>query len=104
MSPIETEMTAAQVARAAGNEGRARVCARRAVGHAARAFYARTGVAQPGDALAQLKHLRDDARLPEALRAAAGRLTVKVDHDHHLPFADDPLADARTLIQFLTAP
>jgi hypothetical protein len=41
---IEAELEKADLARLSGNEGRARVCARRAAGIAARAFLTRHGV------------------------------------------------------------
>ncbi len=99
---VERELKAAEAARAAGNEGRARVCARRAAGYAIRAHYRRTAhTGWGGDALKQLSRLRDDPALPEALRARAARLVTKVDHDHRLPFDDDPLEDARAIIAYL---
>lgn len=101
---IEAELAAAQQARAAGQEGRARVCARRAAGLALRAYYQRRpaagAAAWGGDALAQLHRLRADADAPAAVRAMAERLTTVVDFDHQLPFAEDPLADAAALVRF----
>ncbi len=91
-------------ARAAGNAGKARVCARRAAGLAIRAHYQRTrGAGWGGDAYAQLVYLREDEQADDALRAAAARLTTKVDHDHQLPFDEDPLDDARRIVSALSA-
>jgi len=50
--------------------------------------------------LKQLNRLRADPEVPEALRAAAGRLCTRVDHDHQLPFDDDPLEDARAIVEW----
>jgi hypothetical protein len=105
MTPHE-EMRAAEAARAAGNEGKARVCARRGAGYAVRMHYRRVnGAGWGGDAFHQLKVLRDDVTQPEALRAAARRLTTQVNHDHAMPFAEDVLDDARALISaYVEAP
>lgn len=97
----EAELERAWAARRAGNEGRARVCARRAAGWALRAWYQRqAGPAWGGDALAQLKRVQQDAAVPAPVRAMAGRLTTVVDHRHQLPFPEDPLADARDILDF----
>ena len=98
---IETELAQARKAREAGNEGQARVCARRAAGIAIREWYKRRiGSGWSGDALKQLQRLQEDRLVPEAIRAAARRLTTKVDLDHKLPFEDDPIEDARRIIEF----
>ena len=99
-SRIASELALGQAATAA-NPGRARVCARRAAGWAIRAWYqAREGPAWSGDAMKQLHRLRADAAAPAALREAAERLTTRVDHDHQLPFDNDPLEDARGIIEW----
>lgn len=99
---LEQELTRAQQARAEGNEGRARVCARRAAGLAIRAYYQRRdGIQWGGDAMTQLKRLQNDEAVPEAIRAAAVRLTTVVDFDHKLPFEEDPVEDARGVVEFV---
>jgi hypothetical protein len=104
MNKIQQELEMAAQARAAGNEGKARVCARRAAGLAIREHYRRArGAGWGGDAYAQLVHLREDDQADAALRAAAARLTTKVDHDHQLPFSQDPLDDARLIVSALRA-
>ncbi len=103
MTP-QAELQAAIAARAEGNEGKARVCARRAAGYAIRAHYQHLkGPTWTGSALQQLRTLRDDDEQPEALRAAARRLTTQVNHDHAMPFEEDVLADARLLVAALGA-
>src|SRR5574341_1794554 len=100
---VETELDQAQKAREAGNERQARVCARRAAGAAIRDWYRRrleTG--WHGDALKQLQRLQADPLAPENVRAAARRLTTRVDFDHALPFESDPIADARLIVSSLT--
>ena len=99
---IDAELALGRAA-VAGNPGRARVCARRAAGWAIRAWYrAREGPGWGGDAMKQLHRLRADPAVPPALRAAAERLTTQVDHEHQLPFRDDPLEDARAIIAHVT--
>jgi len=101
---IEAELKRAEAARAAGNEGQARVCARRAAGLAIRAYYQKQGAAGwGGDAWTQLNRLKDDAAAPAEMRAKAVRLTTQVDHNHTLPFPEDVLEDARDLITFASA-
>lgn len=98
---IEAELQAAEMAQEAANDGRARVCARRAAGLAIRAWYQQQeGPAWSGDAMKQLVRLRADAAVPPKVRQAAVRLTTKVDFDHTLPFDDDPVEDARSIIRY----
>jgi len=94
---VEAELLLARAARVSGHEGRARVCARRAAGQAIRAH---SGI--EGDALKQLKWLAGSHAIPDSVRAAARRLSTKVDTDHNLPFTEDPLEDARLIIAHLT--
>lgn len=101
---IQAELDAAQAAHAAGNEGRARVHARRAAGKAAEIY--RTVYFPGGLRLNGFRHLQRvaaDKKLPPDLRAAAERLTVHVTPDHTLPHDEDPLEDARTLAAALLA-
>jgi hypothetical protein len=44
------------------------------------------------------------SELPAELREAARRLTVHVTADHVLPHPEDPLVDARTIVDNLTRP
>ena len=101
LTRIESELALGR-ASAAGNPGRARVCARRAAGWAIRAWYqAREGPGWGGDALKQLRRLRADPAVPAALRAAAERLSTRVDHEHRLPFKEDALDDARGIVAWV---
>jgi hypothetical protein len=101
---IDSELKRAEEARAAGNEGQARVCARRAAGLAIRAYYQQQGAANwGGDAWTQLNRLKNDAAVPDAIRAMAVRLTTQVNHNHQLPFEEDVLEDARALVAFSSA-
>lgn len=90
---IEAELALARAARAGGNEGKARVCARRAAGLAIKECYG-----WPGDALKRLKRLQVEPGVPAAVREAAQRLTTKVDQNHKVPFDNDPIEDALLII------
>lgn len=99
---IPAELTHAREAEAAGNPGQARVCARRAAGWATRVWYQRReGAGWRGDAVKQLRRLRDDPAAPDLIRQAAERLTTKVDENHALPFDNDPVDDARLIVEFV---
>jgi hypothetical protein len=99
---IADELAQGRAAQAAGNAGRARVCARRAAGLAIKAWYqVRLGSEGCGDAMTQLKRLRAEAHVPAAVQAAAARLSTKVGFDHALPFSDDPLVDAELIIAYV---
>jgi hypothetical protein len=98
------EIELAERFRREGNEGRARVCARRAAGWAIRpTFRQATGQTPPGDVVALLRWYRDLPEAPTDLRFAAGRLAVAVTTDHKLPHEEDPLEDARHLVRSLTS-
>jgi len=98
-------MAAGRLAQQSGNLGRARVCARRAAGLGLKAWYQRRGeAAWGGDAMRQLARLQADPLTPVEVRAAAARLTTRVDFDHQLPFDDDPLEDAERILAWLEAP
>jgi hypothetical protein len=103
---ILAELQQAEAARIAGNEGRARVCARRAAGLAAREFLSEQET-RSSDAL-QNRHQSESAfdllqRLAELpglsadLRQAAVYLTLRVTEDFILPVDVDLVAEARKL-------
>ena len=95
---IEKEFELADQARAKGNEGQARVCARRAAGIAVRESLTRRGM-PVGNASAYdlLKLLKDDPLLPPDLKLIADHLTLRVTEEFKLPVDADLIAEARTL-------
>ena len=100
---LEEELNAAERARTAGEEGKARVCARRAAGWAAADYYQRVaGPSQPNGAVECLRWFTGRPEVPADLRQAAFRLTVHVTPDHVLPHPQDPLVDARMIVDGLT--
>jgi hypothetical protein len=101
-SQIDHELQEAARFRAEGRAGRARVCARRAAGWAIGPTYRRsTGGEPPTNAMTLLRWYRDLTAAPERLRRAADRLTTRVTRDHDLPHPEDPVEDARMLIDAL---
>jgi hypothetical protein len=99
---IEQELAAAQAAQQNGNDGKTRVCARRAVARATEAWIAqRPSPPWHGDAMAHLRHIQQDASFPLPIRQAAERLSTSVTHQHAAPFTADPIADARLIIAHL---
>jgi len=101
---IEQELAAAQAARQDGNEGKARVCARRAVARAAEARVAHLPSPRwRGDAMAYLRKIQQDLSFPLPIRQAAERLVTSVTRQHAAPFTTDPIADARLIIAHLSS-
>jgi len=101
---IERELAAAQAAFQVGNDGKARVCARRAVGLATEAWLEHHPDRQwRGDAMEYLRQIQQDAIFPASIREAAERLTTPVPKQHEAPFTADPIGDAKLIIAHLTA-
>jgi hypothetical protein len=102
LEQIEKELAMARAALQAGNEGKARVCARRAAGQAITWMLSKFSRDNWGDdAMSQLTHLRDDASFPTEVREAAVRLTTKISQQFDYPFTNDPLADAEVIIKHI---
>ena len=96
---IEAELEHAELARLTGNEGRVRVCARRAAGIAARKFLARHALRlRDRSAYTSLQALAEFPGLAPDLRIAALHLVTRVNEEFTLPVDADLIADARKLI------
>jgi hypothetical protein len=96
------ELDSAERARLAGNEGRARVCARRAAGMAAQTFLTRHRVRTDGaNFYNALLALSQFPRLTPDLKTAVAHLTLRVNETFSLPPDVDLIADARTLCEQL---
>ncbi len=95
---IEKEFELAKQARVKGNEGQARVCARRAAGIVIRDYLTRKG-AHPGNASAYdlLNLLKTDPLLSPDLKLIADHLTLRVTEEFKLPVDVDLVAEARKL-------
>jgi hypothetical protein len=95
---IQTELKMAEDARGVNNEGRARVCARRAAGIAAREYLSRIGkkVRTPS-AFDVLTLIAGDQGLPESIREKAKILVQPVDEDFKLPKHVDLIQEAKDI-------
>lgn len=99
---IRAEFEKADRARLKGNEGQARVCARRAAGIAAREYLVRQGrLVRTPSAYDVLQQVAADADVPASVRESAARLTLRVDEEFRLPLDVDLLAEARRLCEGL---
>ena len=104
---IRIELEMANTARAAGNEGRARVCARRAAGLAARDFlylHQKSPFAgaqerlRSNSAYSALQTLATFPGLAPDLKKAAVNLTTRVTPDFQIPNGIDLIDEAHKLI------
>ncbi len=95
-SEIEDEFNKAAQARERGNEGQARVCARRAAGVAIREYLSRGGIRPPSASAYDLLNLiKEDTLLPPDLKLLADHLTVRVTEEFKLPIDVDLVEEAR---------
>jgi hypothetical protein len=96
------EIQMAVEVRARGNEGQARVCARRAAGVVLREYFQRRGLpVRSTSAYDLLKDLLSLPGLPEPVYLAAEYLTLRVTEEFKLPVDVDLIQEARTLAESL---
>jgi hypothetical protein len=96
------ELFTAEAARSAGNEGRARVCARRAAGLIVGEYYQRLGRPPASrNAVGRLQFLAAQPDTPPPVRAVAGYFLLRITTDHELPVEVDLIAQARWLAKAL---
>lgn len=95
---VETELSAARLARSSGNEGKARVCARRATGKALRA----AGISSEPP-LAAIRFWISSRKLPDEIEKACANLLRTVDENYSLSDGVDLISDAETVIRYLTS-
>lgn len=89
-------------ARQQGNEGQARVCARRAAGAAIRAYLDMKGYfAPPSSAYELCRLLLDCPDVQSEARTIAARLLLRVNEEHNLPPGVDLIEDAFRLTNLL---
>ena len=99
---LQKEFEAAERARAKGNEGQARVCARRAAGIAIRVYLTRQGIRPPSPSAVDLLNLlKDDPLLSPDLKLIVDHLTLRVTEEFKLPIEADLVAEAKTLCEKL---
>lgn len=95
---FERELKQAEDARARGNEGMARVCARRAAGVIAGEYLRRLGRDSPGSsAYDRLRFLLQVPGISPQARDAIEKLLLRVTVDHDLPVQIDLIGAARKL-------
>ncbi len=100
---INAELELAEQARRRGNEGQARVCARRAAGIAARVYLDQHGRGvRASSAYDVLRLLAKDPNLPPDLWQSAEYLTLRVNEEFKLPENVDLIAEARKLCEGLS--
>jgi hypothetical protein len=99
---FELELANAQKARLSGNEGRARVCARRAAGIVLGDFLERQGISlEKSSVVEKLKTALSIDSLPGDVRQVLKHFLIHVDSDHKLPVDVDLIEDAHWLAQKL---
>ena len=92
------ELEGAQTARLSGNEGRARVCARRAAGHVVGEYFHRQTLPDPGlSAYARLQSLVALPYLSPQTRAIAGHFVLRTTPDFILPVEADLIEEVNQL-------
>lgn len=101
-SQITNELDRAEAARRTGNEGQARVCARRAAGIAIREYLGRRGLpARNPSAYELLQLVADLPDAPPDARQAAVILTLRVTESFTLPVDADLIEEAWRLCKSL---
>lgn len=99
---FDAEIEQARAARQRGNEGMARVCARRAAGIAVQAYLERKGLdSRTPSAVERLKYLIALPGTPEQIRDTARTFLIRVTPDYTLPIDIDLLQEAQILRQQL---
>jgi hypothetical protein len=99
---FEQELRQGEIARAGGNEGMARVCARRAAGIAAGEYLMNhRGLRSGPSAYDRLKLLSELPALPEQVRDVARHFLLRITVDHELPVEADLIEEARWLAKEL---
>lgn len=102
---FEAEIAGAERARQQGNEGKARVCARRAAGIVIGEFYRRRGITLSSVSAYDLLQLAaSSADLPPQAAELCGHLLERLTPEFTLPVPVDLVSDARMLKSMLLDP
>ncbi|UCD98070.1 MAG: hypothetical protein JSV42_14080 [Chloroflexota bacterium] len=97
-----TELQMAEKARRSGNEGRARVCARRAAGHVVGEYLRRQGFSLENEsALQRIRYLESKISKDDIQKELLGHFLVHTTTEHELPIEADLLADVHSLSEQL---
>jgi len=101
---IKEELLLAKQSRLEGNEGRARVCARRAAGAAVNEYLLIMGITHKQEnAFQSLLILSQSIKLPARVQEAVEWMVQKVNLDHNLPPEVDLIHEAGIVIQYIEA-
>lgn len=96
---FNNEIQLALDARASGNEGKARVCARRAASIVAGRYLSLQGIQTLGMSSYEiLKLLNSLPDTSDSIRKTTGHLILRVDKDFNLPTEVDLISDAKNLV------
>ena len=99
---IKEELLLAKQSRLEGNEGRARVCARRAAGAAVKEYLIQKGISQKQEnAIQSLLIFRQSKKLPVRVQEAVDWLVQRVNQDYTLPSEVDLIHEAGVVIQYI---
>ena len=99
---IKEEILLAKQSRQEGNEGRARVCARRAAGAAVKEYFVKKGISQKQEnAIQSLLIFSQSENLPVQVQEAVDSLVQRVNPDHNLPSDVDLIHEAGVVIQYV---
>ena len=99
---IQEELLLAKQSRLEGNEGRARVCARRAAGAAVWVYLDEKDLSQKSDnALESLIRITEVEELPDRIKTAVTWLIKRVNTDYNLPPEVDLIHEAGLVIQYV---
>jgi len=99
---IKEEILLAKQSRQEGNEGRARVCARRAAGAAVKEYLGKKGISQKQEnAIQSLLIFSQLENLPVQVQEAVEWLIQRVNQDHNLPSEVDLIHEAGVVIQYV---
>jgi len=102
MTQVKSELDLAEEARKTRNEGRARVCARRAAGHIIGEYFHRREISPISpSAYARLKTLRELADISAQVRDTCDHFLMRITPNYTLPIDVDLIAEARWLAQEL---
>lgn len=102
LEAVQNEIRMAEQARSSGNEGMARVCARRAAGHALGEYFKRRGEQDLGpSAINRLNHFINTPGISLENKQRAYHLTLRVTENHQLPVDTDLIAETKALIRDL---
>ena len=96
VAQIEHDLATAENARALGNEGRARVCARRAAGIAIQVYYRSRGEQlNKNNVIDGLLKIKNDPLVDPNWKDFADLLLMRVTKNHSLPVQKDLIEETR---------